>query len=186
MSKSKTYYLASYAIMAAVLCILAPLSIPIGPVPISLTSLVLYFAIFILGTKGTLISFCVYLLIGLIGLPVFSGYAGGIGKLAGPTGGYLIGFIPLIIIMGIIYSKFGKPDRPANIAYTMIGMILATAVLYFFGTLWFVLQMQCTWLYALTICVFPFIAFDIIKMALANVVGRTIRKALLKQGLIKE
>ena len=83
-----TYAMVTTAFMAAVTCILAPLSIPIGPVPISLTNLAIYLSLYLLNWKRGTISYCLYLLIGLAGLPVFSGFSGGIGKLAGPTGGY--------------------------------------------------------------------------------------------------
>ena len=88
--------MAMIAVITAITCVLAPMSIPIGPVPISLTNLVIYFGLYVLGTKNGTISYLIYLLIGLVGLPVFSGFTGGPGKLFGPTGGYLIGFIPMV------------------------------------------------------------------------------------------
>ena len=84
--------LTTTALLAAVLCILGPLSIPIGPVPISLTSLALYFMVFLVGPKMSAAACAIYILIGFAGLPVFSGFTGGPQKLAGPTGGYIIGF----------------------------------------------------------------------------------------------
>ena len=98
------------ALMTALTCILGPLSIPLpfSPVPISFTNLVLYFSVFVLGTKFSTISYIVYLLIGLVGLPVFSGFSGGFAKLAGPTGGYLIGFLFMIPLTGILFEKTGK------------------------------------------------------------------------------
>ncbi|MFR3344509.1 MAG: biotin transporter BioY [Anaerobutyricum sp.] len=83
------------AIMAALMCILGPMSIPIGAVPISFTNLVIYLTVYLLGAKKGCISYLIYMLLGVVGLPVFSGYTGGIAKLAGPTGGYLVGFILL-------------------------------------------------------------------------------------------
>ena len=182
--KTSIYNYTAYALIAALICIFAPMSVPIGPIPVSLTNLVLYFAIFIIGTKGTTISYLVYMLIGIVGLPVFSGYAGGIGKVAGPTGGYLVGFIPMIIIMGLAYTNTKNKKASVNITATFIGMIVGTLVAYALGTLWFVFQMDCTWAYALSVCVFPFIPFDLGKMVIANILGRIVRKPLLKQGLI--
>lgn len=80
--RTKTYEITITALMAAVTCILAPLSIPIGPVPISFTNLAIYLSLYLLGWKRGTISYLVYLLIGLVGVPVFSGFTGGIGKLA--------------------------------------------------------------------------------------------------------
>ena len=77
------------ALFAALTCVLAPLAVPIGPVPISLTNLVIYFSLYVLGWQRATITYIVYLLLGLVGLPVFSGFEGGVGKVAGPTGGLL-------------------------------------------------------------------------------------------------
>ena len=98
------------ALMTAITCIFAPMAIPIpvSPVPISLTNLVIMISIYVLGFKDATISYIVYLLLGLVGLPVFSGFTGGLGKLAGPTGGYLIGFIFLALISGLFVDKFPK------------------------------------------------------------------------------
>lgn len=106
-----TRYLVSTALMTAVLCILAPMSIPIpvSPVPISLTNLVLYFGLFLLPWKQMFLSYVVYMLLGICGLPVFSGFSGGLGKLIGPTGGYLAGFLFLIVIAGIFMDKASGP-----------------------------------------------------------------------------
>ena len=77
------------ALMTAVTCILGPLSIPLpfSPVPISFTNLAIYFSVFVLGTYSATVSYLVYLLMGMVGLPVFSGFSGGFGKLAGPYRG---------------------------------------------------------------------------------------------------
>ena len=92
------------AIMAALMCILGPMSIPIGAVPISFTNLVIYLTVYLLGAKKGCISYLIYMLLGVVGLPVFSGYTGGIAKLAGPTGGYLVGFILLALISGMVHD----------------------------------------------------------------------------------
>ena len=96
------------ALMTAITCILAPMAlpIPVSPVPISLTNLVIFFMAYILGTKLSVVSYVLYLLLGTVGLPVFSGFTGGVGKLLGPTGGYLIGFIFLAAIAGFFVEKF--------------------------------------------------------------------------------
>lgn len=167
------------AIMTALMCVLAPMSIPIGPVPITLTNLVIYITIVLLGTKLTTVSYIVYLLIGLVGVPVFSGFTGGVAKLAGPTGGYLIGFIFMIIIGGIIYEKFGSNNIIAG-----LGLFAGLVVAYIFGTVWFVHQMDYTYSAALSVCVWPFVPFDIIKIVIAIILGKTIKKALKKANLL--
>ena len=96
--KPGIYQMAIIGVMTAIICILGPLSIPIGLVPVSLTNLAILFALYVLGMKKGTLSCILYLLIGLIGLPVFSGFSSGPGKLLGPTGGYLIGFIFMALI----------------------------------------------------------------------------------------
>lgn len=177
MKKITTYEMAMCGIIAALMCIAGPLSVPIGPVPVTLTNLIIYFSIAVIGMKLTLISYIVYLLLGAAGLPVFSGFAGGLGKLAGPTGGYLIGFILMILIGGVIYERF--ESRPA---IGGVGMFLGLAVAYLFGTAWFVYQMKVGVGYALTVCVWPFIPFDLAKIVMAIAAGRIVRKAVLRAG----
>ena len=170
--------MALIAIFSAITCILAPLSIPIGLVPISLTNLVIYFSLYILGTwKGTA-SYIIYLLIGLVGLPVFSGFTSGPGKLFGPTGGYLIGFISLAIISGIFIEKFYPKWYMC-----LVGRILGTAVCYIFGTAWLAYEAHMDFKAALWAGVIPFIPGDLIKMVLAMITGPVLKKALNKAGL---
>ena len=104
--KISTSTIAMIALMTAVTCILGPLSVPIGPVPISLTNLAIYFTVILLGWKKGTVSYVIYLLIGLVGVPVFSSFSAGPAKLFGPTGGYLIGFIFLAMISGWFIEKF--------------------------------------------------------------------------------
>lgn len=167
------------AIMAALMCILGPMSIPIGAVPISFTNLVIYLTVYLLGAKKGCISYLIYLLLGIVGLPVFSGYTGGIAKIAGLTGGYLVSFILLALTSGIVLEKTNR-----NIVWTYLGMVAGTAVAYFFGTVWFVIQAQCTVPYALSVCVTPFVPFDLIKMVVAIVLGKAIFAALKKSSLL--
>ena len=169
---TNTYAMAVTALMTAVTCILAPLSIPIGPVPISLTNFAIYLSLYLLDWKKGTVSYILYLLLGLVGLPVFSGFTGGIGKLAGPTGGYIIGFIPMAIIAGIVIDKFSQ--RWIQI----LGMIVGTVICYAFGTAWFCIQAGYTVSAALAVSVIPFIPADLIKMVIAMIIGPEIRKRL--------
>ena len=170
--------MAMIAVITAITCVLAPMSIPIGPVPISLTNLVIYFGLYVLGTKNGTISYLIYLLIGLVGLPVFSGFTGGPGKLFGPTGGYLIGFIPMAIIAGFFIHVFH-----AKWYTSLIGMILGTIVCYALGTLWLAFQLGLNFNEALWAGVIPFIPGDLIKMILAMLIGPVIRKQLIAANL---
>lgn len=177
----KTKTMALIALMAAVTCILGPLSlaIPISPVPISFTNLAVYFTIYVLGTKKGTISYLIYLLLGLVGLPVFSGFSGGAGKLFGPTGGYLIGFIFMALICGIFIEKW-----PAKLYLHFVGMILGTAVCYLFGTIWLAFQANMDFSAALAAGVIPFIPGDLVKIIIALLAGPIIRKQLKRAELI--
>ena len=108
--KLTIYQITFMALMAAVTCILGPLSVPIGQVPISLTNLVIYFTVYVLGAWAGTGSYCIYLILGAVGLPIFSGFAGGLGKLLGPTGGYLVGFIFMALIGGLVIELAGRGD----------------------------------------------------------------------------
>lgn len=163
------------ALFAAITCILAPMAVPIGPVPISLTNLVIYFSLYFLGWKKGTITYLVYLLIGLVGLPVFSGFTGGVSKLAGPTGGYLIAFILMAMITGIFIERFEN-----NIVLCIIGMILGTAVAYAGGTVWFCISTGTGVAAALATCVFPFIIGDLVKIVIAAIAGPALSKQVKK------
>lgn len=177
--KSSIYALSRAAVFTAVTCILAPLSIPIGPVPISLTNLVLYLSLFLLGRRLATASLITYLAIGLVGVPVFSGFTGGVGRLLGPTGGYLIGFIPMLLLSGWLI------DRTSKRWMQLAALILGTAVCYAFGTVWFCYETRSALSAALAVCVFPFVPLDLIKIALAAMLGPTLRKRLAQAGLLR-
>lgn len=171
--------IAVIGVMAAVICILAPFSLPIGPVPISFTNLAIYIALYVLGMKRGTISYLIYLLIGLVGIPVFSGFTGGPQKLFGPTGGYLIGFIPMAVIAGIVIDKCMKKWY-----FCLLAMIAGTWVCYLFGTAWLAFQANMTFKAALAAGVIPFIIEDLIKMVLALLIGPQIHKQLVKAQLV--
>lgn len=168
--KITTQQMALVAIMTALTCILAPFSLPIGPVPISLTNLVIYFSLYLLGWKLGTLSYVIYLLIGLVGVPVFSGFSAGPAKLFGPTGGYLIGFIPMAIIAGIVIDKYTE-----KWLLCLLAMIIGTIVCYALGTTWLAYEAKMDMMAALWAGVIPFIPGDLVKMALAILIAPKIR-----------
>ncbi len=178
-SKVNVREMALIAVMAAVTCVLGPLSIPIGVVPISFTNLAVYLAIYVLGCRRGTLSYIVYLLIGLVGVPVFSGFTGGVAKLFGPTGGYLIGFIFMALLCGWFIDKF-----EGKIVPSFVGMILGTIVCYVFGTAWLAYQGSMTFYAALAAGVLPFIVGDVAKMAVAAIIGPQVRRQLARAGLV--
>lgn len=162
-------------LMTAVICILGPwaLSIPVSPVPISLGFLGIYFVVSVLGMRLGTVSVLLYILLGLAGIPVFTGFAAGPGKLFGPTGGYIIGYIPMALICGFFAEKYSR-----SLLLYLLGMILGTAACYFFGTLWLAYQMHLTILQALMLAVVPYLPGDFIKLIIARVVSVQVRKRL--------
>lgn len=179
-NKSKTYQMAVIGVMSAVICILGPLSIPIGVVPISFTNLAIYFTLYTLGMKKGTISYIIYMLIGFAGVPVFSNFSGGPSKLFGPTGGYIIGFIFMALIAGFFIDKFF--DRWY---LCFAGMVLGTAMCYVFGTAWLAYQANFSASAALAAGVIPFIPGDLAKILIAAFIGPQIRKSLIKAKLFQ-
>ena len=179
MTDKNIRFLTGTALMTAALCVLGPMSLPIGPVPITLTNLTIYFFLYILGTKQSAAAYLVYLLVGMAGLPVFSGYSGGLQKLAGPTGGYLIGFIPMILMAGPVVERMWQ-----NRVVCIAAMELSVWVAYLFGTAWLAVSLQRTFGEALAIGVIPFILVDFLKIAAAAVVGPELKYRLQRAGVV--
>ncbi len=173
---TKVKELVLIGLMSAVICILGPLSvtIPISPVPISMTNLVLY----VLGAKRGCISYLIYLLIGFVGVPVFSAFSAGPAKLLGPTGGYLLGFIFMALVAGFFIDKY-----PSHMGMCLLGMVIGTVICYIFGTVWLSWQAKMQLPAALMAGVVPFLPGDVCKMVLAMLAGPQIRKRLQKAGL---
>lgn len=166
--KIKTKQMVLIALMTAVTCVLGPLSIPLpfSPVPISLTNFAIFLAIFVLGMENGTISFIIYLLLGAVGVPVFSSFRGGLQVLAGPTGGYLIGFIFLALIMGFALDHFDRKLLP-----TIIGMIIGMVVCYAFGTVWLAKLLSLSFKEGLMMGVIPYLPGDAAKIIIAAIVG---------------
>ena len=162
-------------IMTAALCIVAPFSIPlpVSPVPVTLANFMLFLSLYILGTRKAFVSYVIYLLLGLIGLPVFSGFAGGAAKLFGPTGGYLAGFLFMIPVTGLLFDKLAK-----SVILRILSMILGAAICDLFGTAWLCLQLQLDFAGGLGVGVIPYLPGDLIKIILAALVGPVLAKAV--------
>lgn len=161
------------AVMTAVICVLGPMSLPIGPVPISLTNLAIYVTMYVLGTKRGTIAYVLYMLIGLVGVPVFSGFTGGPGKLFGPTGGYIIGFLPMAFVIGLFLEKYWR-NKIACVAF----LEAATWIPYLLGTAWLAYSANMTFQAALAAGVLPFLVLDLIKMVISVIVGSVLKTRL--------
>lgn len=178
---SKVKQMALISLMTAIICVLAPISLtlPTSPVPISPANMVICFTVMILGMKRGTLSVLIYILLGLAGLPVFSYFTGGIGKLLGPTGGYIMGYLFLSLILGLFAERFKNKPIPS-----IIGALLGTICLYAFGTVWMMLQLEISLTTALWTGVLPYIPADLIKIIAAILMGNRLRKRLTQSGLI--
>ncbi len=170
--------MALMSVMAAVLCIIGPVTIPVGMVPVSLLPVVLYLSVYILGIWKSAGSCLIYICIGLIGIPVFSGYSGGPGVLFGPTGGYILGYLLLTLCSGFFIEKKVKKW------WHLLGMVLGLLLCYLLGTIWLMIVMQMTLVQAFLTGVAPFIVFDLLKVAAVFLIGPVFRRHLKKANLI--
>ena len=181
MSK-RTKNMALTAVMAALICAAGPLTIPVGPIPLTLANFMIFLSGAVLGAKQGAIATAIYLLIGGIGMPVFSGFSGGIHRLIGVTGGFLLAYVPCAFIAGL-GTQAGE-TRPRHCWRLPACIVLGAAVLYAFGTVWFIVYK--TWLLrsptglaeALAVCVIPFLLGDAIKIAVTTLLAWPIRRAL--------
>ena len=174
------------AVFTAIIAVMAQISIPMpGGVPMTLQTLAVPLAAIILGTKRGTAAVVVYLLLGAAGVPVFSGFAGGIGKLFGMTGGFLFSF-PLMALaagLGAQLSHEVKGNAFVRALPLWTGLVLGAVVNYAVGTAWFMFVADADLMYSLSACVFPFIPTAVLKIVLAGLLGPMLRKTLLRAGL---
>lgn len=166
------------AVLTALLCILGPVTLPIGPVPLSLTTAVLMLMALLLGAGRACLCGGVYLLIGLAGLPVFSGFTGGMGALLGPTGGFLLGYLPLTALCGLAC------ERTDSRGLQGMAFLAGTTLLYLAGTTWYAWQTGVSAVSAAAVCVLPFLPGDAVKIFAVLTGGNAIKARLKKTGLI--
>ena len=164
MKKRSTYLLVLCAFFAALTAVFSQLAIPIGPVPINLATLSVFLAGTILGSKWGALSQVVYVLLGIFGLPVFAQFKGGLGVIAGPTGGYIAGYIAAAWLVGFLCERLKK-----NTLRMVLSMIAGMALCYLMGTIWFMWSTKTALLQSLMLCVVPFLIGDGLKIAFVAV-----------------
>jgi len=180
LKKGSTYQYVLAAFGAAIIAVLAQVTIPLPLIPITGQTLAVGIIVTILGTRLGTLSVLLYILLGAVGLPVFSGMSGGLGILVGPTGGYIVGFLATAIIMGLYLDKFGITFAQAIIA-NIIGMFVTLV----FGTVWLKIVADYTWTAAFMGGVAPFIVVGIVKAVLAAWIGVIVRRRLERAHLIE-
>lgn len=178
--KNSVFPMALTALCAAIIAVLAQVSIPLPLVPITGQTLAIGLVVTILGLKYGTYSVLLYIMLGAIGLPVFQGFSGGLSIIAGPTGGYIIGFIPCALAIGYYLEKTRLTFTHA-LAANLIGMVVTL----FFGALWLKILADLSWTGALVSGVAPFVVVGMIKAAIAAWAGVIIRKRLLQAKLLQ-
>lgn len=163
------------AIFAALLCVFCIMTIPIGPVPVSMAYFAVMFTAVVLGARKGMVAVAVYILIGIAGLPVFSGFRSGLGVIAGPTGGYLWSYIIMALFIGAFTRKVSEKRFWAVVKIFCV-CVVGIAIGYCFGTAQFMLAQRVGVIEAVTICVLPFVPFDIVKAAVAAYAGYEVRR----------
>ncbi len=172
--KLNTKEITHIAILAAIISVLSIITFQINVVPITLSVFAVLLSAVIAGAKKSVTAVAVYILIGALGIPVFSGIKGGVQILAGPTGGYIISYIFMALIVGIVSDKI-KENNIKNQVILFLFSIISIAVCYILGTIQYVFITSIGWTAALSACVYPFIPFDIIKSFLAVIIGLKIK-----------
>ncbi|MCL2409916.1 MAG: biotin transporter BioY [Oscillospiraceae bacterium] len=174
------------ALFAAVICAIAPFAVPIGPVPITLGSFGVYLAAAVLGPKFGSISVALYISLGAIGLPVFSNFNGGFHVITGPTGGFLMGFIPCALATGFVIDFCEKRIKTVNsvvrivltyISYAL-GMVIGTILLYTGGAAWFMVTTGNTLRATLSMTAVPFLFGDALKIAAVCIIAPQVRSMI--------
>lgn len=161
------------SLFAALTAAGAYLAIPIGPVPIVLQNMFVFLTGLLLGSRWGAASVAVYLLAGILGLPVFAGGTGGIGRIFGPTGGFLLGYLPVVSLVGRLTER-----RPGSIPRDVAAMAAGALLLYVCGVPWLKLVTGMPFDKALLLGVLPFLPGDAFKIAAAAFIAKSLRPVM--------
>jgi biotin transport system substrate-specific component len=176
-SSSQLRMMVYASLFAALTAVGAFMAIPIGPVPIVLQNMFVFLAGLLLGSRWGLASVGVYLLAGACGLPVFAGGLGGIGRIVGPTGGYLIGYLPTVFLIG----KISNRAHP-RVLFDVLAMICGSVALYACGIAWLKILTGMTVAKAVAVGMAPFLIGDALKIAAAAAIARALRPVVRVSG----
>ena len=178
--KSSVFPMILTSLCAAIIVVLAQILIPLPLIPITGQTLAIGLVVTILGLKHGTYAVLLYILLGAIGLPVFQGFTGGLGILFGPTGGYIIGFIPTALVIGF-YLKKTRLTFPHALVANILGMLVTLAV----GAVWLKYSAELSWTGALLSGVIPFLIVGVIKAILAAWVGVIVRQRLEQANILR-
>ena len=168
--KFKTLDIVYIGLFAALICVCSWIAIPLT-VSITLQTFAVCLTAGLLGWKRGTLTVIIYILLGMVGLPIFTGFKSGIAAVTGPTGGYIVGFIFTSLIVGFAAEKIGR-----RLWQNIIFMVIGELVLYLFGTIWFVIAYKVTFLSAFSTCVLPFLLPDAVKIVIASVLVNRLKR----------
>lgn len=180
------YDLVLISVSAALITICSWISIPLGPVPFTLQTLGILAVMLTVGGRRGTIAILVYLALGAVGVPVFAGFKGGIMSFVGPTGGFLIGFVIAALVYWLLEKLFLKKLMTTTVRtwiFGLLGFLVFEIVMYIVGVIWFmtVYAAQTGPVGLMTVlgwCVIPFIIPDLVKMAVALIIGERASKLI--------
>ncbi len=178
--KSSVFPMILTALCAAIIAVLAQIIIPLPLIPITGQTLAIGLVVTILGLKHGTYAVLLYISLGAIGLPVFQSFTGGLGILFGPTGGYIIGFIPTALVIGFYLEK-----TRLTFTHALVANILGTLVTLAFGAVWLKYIAELSWTAALLSGVVPFLIVGVIKATLVAWVGVIVRQRLDQANILR-
>ncbi|HCY84881.1 MAG TPA: BioY family transporter [Desulfobacteraceae bacterium] len=165
------------ALFVALIACGAFIAIPIGPVPIVLQNMFVLLAGLMLGPMWGLACVGVYLIIGLAGLPVFAGATAGVGKLFGPTGGYLLGYLPAVGVTAVVSRGLQK-----TLAGDLAALVLGSLIVYAAGVPWLKVVTGMDWAKAFALGMYPFLIGDGLKIVAAALIAKKMRPLMHRQA----
>lgn len=174
---SRTRSMVFVALSVAIIAVSAWVTVPIGPVPFTLQMFAIAFAIFVLTPRQCMAAICSYLVLGAIGIPVFSGMRGGFGIFAGPTGGFLWGYIIAVAVASMLLALLRKRGFDNVGVYIVVGIVF-TAISYVCGWAQYMLLAHVSPLASFAVTVAPFVVVDVVKIVCAAMVARAVIRAV--------
>jgi biotin transport system substrate-specific component len=176
MSIEKLRWMVLASLMAALTAVGAYIHVPIGPVPIVLSTLFVLLSGLLLGSRWGMASMGLYLLVGAIGMPVFAGGKGGFAHFLGPTGGYLFGYVLASWITGFISER-----SQGSLILDVFAVIIGSLTIYGLGVPWLKMVTQMSWPKTFIVGIAPFLIGDAVKASVALILARAIRPVLKRQ-----
>lgn len=181
----RTIQITQIALFAALTAVFSQISFPVPMTPIVFTMgvMAVYLTAALLPKWQAFLALMVYLLLGAIGLPVYSGFHGGIGTLLGPTGGYLMAY-PIMALLGAWLRELLEKTPLPRFVSCLIALLITIIPCYLIGSLWYMQVGQVDWMTSLSLTALPFIPVDVVKVVCTALLAMPVSAAVRKAGLV--